>query len=246
MELQYFLTEEPGKTQFPKQFCNLFRVFFKAYLRDDLDPERSLCRNYSARSFSHHPDSRFAADTVIQLSPDEATEGTMSSEALPLIFEPLEDTVWERGPPDTASVVTLAPGSLQPPADTGGPSRAPTQLIPDWTSPWQTSGTEQLEPSASPGPSASPQRAGADLGDQSDRGMLFFSTLLLFLLLAQSCTNRLTRVLFVRCWEDAKIRGGTAHQWPYLLIRPAHPFSFNSDNPSTRTQIRVRGDGVWG
>lgn len=171
----------------------------------------------------------------------------MSSEALPLIFEPLEDTVSESGPPDTASAVTLAPGSLQPPADSSGPSHAPTPLIPDWTSPWQTSGTEQLEPTAFSGPSVSPQRAGGDRENQSNRDKLFFGTfrLLLFLmLLAQSCTNHLTPDLFVRCCEDAKIRGGIAHQWPYLLIRPAHRFSFNSDNPSTQTQIRVRGDGV--
>lgn len=86
----------------------------------------------------------------------------MSSEALPLIFEPLEDTASERAPPDTASAVTLAPGSLQPPADIDGPPRAPTPQIPDWTSPWQTSGTEQLDPTASPGPPASPQPAGGD------------------------------------------------------------------------------------
>lgn len=101
-----------------------------------------------------------AADTVVQLSPDEATEGTMSSEALPLIFEPLEDAVSERSPPDAASVVTLAPGSPQPPADGDGPS--PTPPASDWTSPWQTSGTEQLEPSAFWGPSAYPRRAGGD------------------------------------------------------------------------------------
>lgn len=92
-----------------------------------------------------------AADTVVQLSPDEATEATMSSEALPLIFEPLEDVVSE-----AASVVTPAPGSLQPPADGDGDGDgpSPTPLAPD--SPWQTSGTEQLEPSAFWGPSASP------------------------------------------------------------------------------------------
>lgn len=101
-----------------------------------------------------------AADTVVQLSPDDATEGTMSSEALPLIFEPLEDAVSERGPPDAASVITLAPGSPQPPADGDGPS--PTPPASDWTSPWQTSGTEQLEPSSFWGPSVSPRRAGGD------------------------------------------------------------------------------------
>ncbi|TWW69064.1 uncharacterized protein LOC130515712 isoform X1 [Takifugu flavidus] len=102
------------------------------------------------------------ADMVVPLSPDEAMEGTMSSEALPLIFEPLEDAVLERAPPDTASAVTLAPGNLHPPfpADSEGPSSSPTSPLPDWTPPWQTSGRQQLEPTTFPSTSVSPQPAG--------------------------------------------------------------------------------------
>lgn len=124
------------------------------------------------------------------LSQDEATEGTMSSEALPLIFEPIEDVTPE-GPPAEAAV-TLAPGSAQPPAsmatggaalseadldqlvtvetDNDGPSHAPPLLMPDWTSPWQTSGAELLEPISSSGPSVSPRRSGSEPEDHSERG----------------------------------------------------------------------------
>lgn len=95
----------------------------------------------------------------------------MSSEALPLIFEPFED-------------VTRVPGGAQPPAamatggapqsevdlgetDGDGPSHlAPSLLMPDWTSPWQTSGGELLqEPIGSQGPSAS-REDHAERGDE--------------------------------------------------------------------------------
>ncbi|XP_074470938.1 uncharacterized protein armh4 [Sebastes fasciatus] len=128
-------------------------------------------------------------DTVVPPSQDEATEGTMSSEALPLIFEPFEDVT----PEGAAAAVTLVPGSAQPPVamatggmpqseadldqlvtvetDSDGPSQAPLMgLIPDWTSPWQTSGGELLEPMGSSGPSVSQRPAGAELEDQSERG----------------------------------------------------------------------------
>ncbi|XP_028253709.1 uncharacterized protein LOC114429060 [Parambassis ranga] len=51
-------------------------------------------------------------DTVAPLSQDETTEGTMSSEALPLIFEPFEDVTPEGGAAAAAAaaVVTLVPG----------------------------------------------------------------------------------------------------------------------------------------
>lgn len=81
----------------------------------------------------------------------------MSSEALPLIFEPLEDSVSERAPPDRLSAGTLVPGSLRPPVDGDGPSRAPTPLTPD-----RTSGTEQLELDSS----VPPQQAGGELDYQ--------------------------------------------------------------------------------
>ncbi|XP_068432881.1 armadillo-like helical domain-containing protein 4 isoform X2 [Clinocottus analis] len=127
-------------------------------------------------------------DTPVPPSQDEATEGTMSSEALPLIFEPFEDVTSE------AAAVTLVPGDAQPPAsmatggatpqsevdldrlvggepngDGGGPSHAPSSLlVPDWTSPWQTSGGELLEPIGSSGPSVPQPQAGGE--DNAERG----------------------------------------------------------------------------
>ncbi len=140
-------------------------------------------------------------DTVVPPSEDEATEGTMSSEALPLIFEPFEDVTPEGAPAEAAAAaavaaaaaaVTLVPGSPQPPAamatggmlqsevdvdqlvtvetDSDGPSHAPPLLMPDWTSPWQTSGAELLEPISSSGPSVSQRQAGTEPEDQSERG----------------------------------------------------------------------------
>uniref|UniRef100_A0A4W5R7L9 Armadillo-like helical domain-containing protein 4 n=1 Tax=Hucho hucho TaxID=62062 RepID=A0A4W5R7L9_9TELE len=93
---------------------------------------------------------------------DASTEGTMSSEDLPLIFEPFDDVT-----PEGTGVAkaALAPGNSQPSVsmattgillsevefdqvDTGdtGPSRVPPLVLPDWTSPWQTSGAEISEP----------------------------------------------------------------------------------------------------
>lgn len=101
----------------------------------------------------------------------------MSSEALPLIFEPFEDVTSEGAPAEAA--VTLVSGSAQPPAamppsevdlDSNGPSSAPPLLVPDWTSTWQTSGAELLEPISSSGPSVSPRHAGTELEDHSERG----------------------------------------------------------------------------
>ncbi|KAF0023254.1 hypothetical protein F2P81_023884 [Scophthalmus maximus] len=110
----------------------------------------------------------------------------MSSEALPLIFEPFEDVT----PEGAAAVVTPVPGSTQPPAamatggmplsevdldqlvtvetDSDGPSRAPPLLMPDWTSPWQTSGAELPEPIGSSVPSVSQRQDGAELEDHSE------------------------------------------------------------------------------
>ncbi|KAI9528124.1 hypothetical protein NQZ68_023104 [Dissostichus eleginoides] len=127
-------------------------------------------------------------DTVVPPSEDEATEGTMSSEALPLIFEPFEDVTAEGGAAEAVAAVTAVPGSAQPPAamatggmhqvdldqlvtvetDSDGPSHALPLLMPDWTSSWQASGGELLEPIGSLGPSVSERRGGAE--DQTERG----------------------------------------------------------------------------
>ncbi|XP_024234186.1 armadillo-like helical domain-containing protein 4 [Oncorhynchus tshawytscha] len=103
---------------------------------------------------------------------DASTEGTMSSEDLPLIFEPFDDVT-----PEGAGVATavLAPGNSQlsvSMSNTGmllsevefdqvgtgdtGPSRIPPLVLPDWTSPWQTSGAEISEPICPSGPPIDP------------------------------------------------------------------------------------------
>lgn len=110
----------------------------------------------------------------------------MSSEALPLIFEPFEDVTLEGG----AAAVTLVPGSAQPldamatglslsqmdleqqvtvETDRDGPSHVPPAMMPDWTLTWQTSGAELLEPISSLGPPAS-QQAGTELEERGKRG----------------------------------------------------------------------------
>ncbi|XP_047429391.1 armadillo-like helical domain-containing protein 4 isoform X2 [Mugil cephalus] len=131
--------------------------------------------------------SRPGGDTAALLSQDEATEATMSSEALPLIFEPFEDVT----PEGAAAAVTLVPGSAQPPgamatrglpladvdldqlvtveSDSDGPSQAKSMLMPDWTSPWQTSGAELLEPIGSSGPSTSQQQGLIEMEDGSEK-----------------------------------------------------------------------------
>lgn len=134
---------------------------------------------------------QFAADGAALLSQDEATEATMSSEALPLIFEPFEDVTPEGAA--AAAAVTLVPGSAQPPGamatrglpladvdldqlvtvetDSDGPSQAQSVLMPDWTSPWQTSGAELLEPFSSSLPStAQQQQGGSEMEDDSEKG----------------------------------------------------------------------------
>ncbi|XP_059897262.1 WAS/WASL-interacting protein family member 1-like isoform X2 [Gadus macrocephalus] len=110
------------------------------------------------------------ADTEVPLTQDQSTEGTMSSEDLPLIFDPFDDVT-----PQGASTAggPAAPGGPQPPAsatatggtllseaafdrsvtvetDGDGPSHPPPMLPREWMSPWQTPGTELLGPSASP------------------------------------------------------------------------------------------------
>lgn len=129
---------------------------------------------------------RPAGDTEALLSQDEATEATMSSEALPLIFEPSEDVAAER------AVAAHAPGSAQLPGamatrglplsevdldqlvtaetDSDGPSRDPSVLLPDWTSPWQTSGSELLEPVGASGPSVSQRQVETELEDHPEEG----------------------------------------------------------------------------
>lgn len=113
----------------------------------------------------------------------------MSSEALPLIFEPFEDVTPEGA---ASAAATPGPGSAQPPTamatggtplsevdleqlvtveiDNDGPSHAPPLLMPDWTSPWQTSGAELLEPNSQSGPSDSQQRAGTESALLEDDG----------------------------------------------------------------------------
>lgn len=128
---------------------------------------------------------QIAAETALPMSQDEATEATMSSEALPLIFEPFEDVTPERAAA-AAAAVTRVSGSSQPrglplseagldqlvtiESDGDGPSHASPVLIPDWTSPWQTSGSELLEPFGSSGPSASQRQVGTESGDHSEKG----------------------------------------------------------------------------
>lgn len=134
---------------------------------------------------------RPGGDTAAPLSQDEATEATMSSEALPLIFEPFEDVTPEGAAAAAAASVPLVPGSTQPPgamatrglslsevdldqlvtaeADSDGPSHAPPVLMPDWTSPWQTSGAELLEPISSSPQSVSQRQVGSEPEDHSER-----------------------------------------------------------------------------
>ncbi|KAM4522220.1 uncharacterized protein armh4 isoform 2-T3 [Odontesthes bonariensis] len=135
------------------------------------------------------------ADTAAPLSEDEATEATMSSEALPLIFEPFEDVTAEEGAAAAvAMVVTQVPGSTQPPVaiatgglplsevdldqlvtdetDSNGPSHNPPILLPDWTSPWQTSGAELLEPISAAGPSVSQRQVETQPKDRPEKDAL--------------------------------------------------------------------------
>lgn len=98
----------------------------------------------------------------------------MSSEDLPLIFEPFDDVTAEGV---AGAAATLAPGKSQlsaAMATTGmllseaeleqlvtvdtddGPSHVPPLLLPDWTSPWQTSGAEISEPISPSGPPIDP------------------------------------------------------------------------------------------
>ncbi|XP_014000276.1 armadillo-like helical domain-containing protein 4 isoform X2 [Salmo salar] len=118
---------------------------------------------------------------------DAATEGTMSSEDLPLIFEPFDVT------PEGAGIAaaTLSPDNSQPSVtmvttgmllseadldqvvtvdtDDTGPSRVPSPVLPDWTSPWQTSGAEISEPiSPSGSPIDQPPSEAEQLVHQSD------------------------------------------------------------------------------
>lgn len=91
------------------------------------------------------------ADTVGPLSQDDATESTMSSESLPLIFDPQEDVSPE--------------GAL---SDRTRPSQAPPPLPPDWSSLGQASGTELQEPIRSV---MSEQGAGSEPGwDEAETG----------------------------------------------------------------------------
>ena len=110
----------------------------------------------------------------------------MSSEDLPLIFDPFDDIALQGA--STAGAVaaagaTAVPGGPQPSTtamatggtflseaafdrpvtvetDGDGPSHPPPMLLREWMAPWQTSGTEALpEPSTSPGPAGHPPGA---------------------------------------------------------------------------------------
>lgn len=136
-------------------------------------------------------------DTAVPPSQDEATEGTMSSEALPLIFDPSEDVTSEAAAAQTAAAVQplLLPGGTGPPAvgppvdvdperpgaaeaDGEGPSNAPP---PDWTSP------ETVAPLAPMVPL--PTERQADRGEASHMATVITAKLLTnifrFLLLAK-------------------------------------------------------------
>lgn len=109
---------------------------------------------------------------------DDATDATMSSEALPLIFEPFEDvTAKAQAVEAAAAVIARVPVGSQSPVttatrrlgqlvtvedDSDGPSQGPSALLPDWTSPWQTSGSKLLEPIGSLGPPAPQTRVQTD------------------------------------------------------------------------------------
>ncbi|CAG5928231.1 unnamed protein product [Menidia menidia] len=132
---------------------------------------------------------RQAEDTAVPPSLDQATEATMSSEALPLIFEPFEDATAESGAA-AAAAGTRVPASGQPAAaaltggpsevdldqlvtvetDSNGPSRNPPVILPDWTSPWQTSGAELLEPITAAGPSVSQRLLDTQPKDRPEKG----------------------------------------------------------------------------
>lgn len=114
----------------------------------------------------------------------------MSSEALPLIFEPVEDATVEG---EAAAAPTAhGPSAVQPPAamatrgiplleldldqlvtvetDREGPSRDPPVLLPDWTLSWQTSGAELLEPISSSGSSLAQRQVKTDPEDHVEKG----------------------------------------------------------------------------
>ncbi|XP_072307264.1 uncharacterized protein [Eucyclogobius newberryi] len=97
---------------------------------------------------------RPSGDTLGPLSQDDATESTMSSESLPLIFEPLEDASPEEALSDRPSPVTAETDSVASPP-----------LLPDWTSPGQTSGTDLQEPIRS---SDSSVEAGSEASEDQD------------------------------------------------------------------------------
>lgn len=113
----------------------------------------------------------------------------MSSEALPLIFEPFEDVAEEQAAGAAAAVsqapvrspgameTRLLPTSDADPAlliatnaDTDGPSREPPVLLSDWTSPWQASGAELLEPVSTSGSTASQQQIQSEQEDHPRKG----------------------------------------------------------------------------
>lgn len=124
------------------------------------------------------------ADTVVPLLPDDASEVTMSSEALPLIFEPFEDVTAKERAAEATAIARMAAGAQSPvamaarrlgqlvtvEANSDGPSQGPPALLPDWTSPWQTSGSELLEPIGSLGPPASHREAESEAEDRLGKG----------------------------------------------------------------------------
>ncbi|KAJ8009475.1 hypothetical protein DPEC_G00089260 [Dallia pectoralis] len=122
------------------------------------------------------------------LQQNGATEGTMSSEDFPLIFEPFDDVTPEWVEMATA---TLSPGQSQPSVaiatrvmseaefdqvvtvdtNNAGSSRVPPPVLTDWTSPWQTSGADISEPISPSGPPLDPSPSETEqLVHQTDKG----------------------------------------------------------------------------
>ncbi|XP_061610459.1 armadillo-like helical domain-containing protein 4 isoform X2 [Phyllopteryx taeniolatus] len=75
-----------------------------------------------------------SGDTAAPPSPDDTTEGTMSSESLPLIFEPLEESAAQLPAAATASAgAPLSEADPEPQfaTETDKPSHAPPPMTPD-------------------------------------------------------------------------------------------------------------------
>lgn len=119
----------------------------------------------------------------------------MSSKSLPLIFDPSEDMTPEGAaaaagftpvplPLSEVDMEQLVTGET----DGDGPSHAPSLLIPEWMSPWQTSGAELQEPIGTVVPSVSQQHAGTEPDEPTERGESLY-LLAVVVKLSTSCTT---------------------------------------------------------